>query len=132
MADEPQWLPLDAVIDLNRDEVKKSGEPFALIDRAALQIAVSRPWNVWVYFMDQDYATLAAALMAAIVGARAFAAGNEPTAYRAAIAFLEANGYAVELGANRQHATARVFEYFSGRLSQAGVVEWFRMWMSRR
>jgi prophage maintenance system killer protein len=127
---EPNWVSVEAVVALNREAVAKTGEPHELLDRAALQIAVKRPWNVWVYFMDQDYATLAMALLVALAGARAFAAGNEGTAYRAAVALLEGNGHAVDLGANAAAAEARLFEYFKGRLSQAGVVDWFRTWMS--
>ena len=130
MPSEPRWVPFDAVVALNREEVAKTGEPHELLDRAALEIAVKRPWNVWVYFLDQDYATLATALLVAIAGAKAFAAGNERTAYRAALALLEANGFTVELGANRERAEERFFEYFRGRLSQAGVAEWFKTWMS--
>lgn len=130
MADEPHWVPVEAVVAVNREEVEKTGEPHRLLDRAALEIAVRRPWNVWVYFMDQDYATLATALLVAVAGAKAFAAGNERTAYRAAVALLELNGIAVDLGANRERAEKRLFEYFRGRLSQAGVAEWFKMWMS--
>ncbi|HYM74060.1 MAG TPA: hypothetical protein VET89_13850 [Stellaceae bacterium] len=132
MASEPRWVPLDAVVALNREEVEKTGETHALVDRAALEIAVRRPWNVWVYFMDQDFATLASALLVAVAGAKAFAAGNERTAYRAAILLLEQNGIEVDLGANRQRAEERLFEYFRGRLSQAGVVDWFKTWMSAR
>ena len=130
MPSEPRWLSVEAVIALNREAVARSGEPHALVDRAALQIAVKRPWNVWVYFMDQDYATLAMALLVALAGAKAFAAGNERTAYRAAVALLEANGIAVDLGANRDRAEERLFEYFHGRLSQAGVADWFKTWMA--
>ncbi|GEM_PF-3039954 len=129
MADEPRWLSVEAVVALNREIAAESGEPHELRDRAALQIAVRRPWNIWVYFMDQDYAVLAVALMAAIFSARAFATGNKRTAYRAAVTFLEANGFEVALGDNR-YALDGVFEFFNGRLSQTGVVEWFRMWMS--
>jgi len=130
VATEPRWVSLDAVAALNRAIVAEAGEPHALVDRAALEIAVRRPWNVWVYFMDQDFSTLATALLVAIAGARAFAAGNERTAYRAAVALLAANGYAVDLGANRRRAEERLFEYFHGRLSQAGVSDWFKTWMS--
>ncbi|HEX3885682.1 MAG TPA: hypothetical protein VHW66_23720 [Stellaceae bacterium] len=130
MAGEPVWLSLDAVVALNRNEVAKTGEPHALVDRAALEIAVKRPWNVWVYFMDQDYATLAMSLLVAIAGARAFAAANEATAYRAALALLEANGFVVDLGGNRR-AEEQLYEYFRGFLSQTGVREWFRMWMEK-
>ena len=129
MVAEPRWLTVEAVVALNRNEVAQTGERHLLVDRAALEIAVRRPWNVWVYFMDQDFATLAMALLVAVAGAKAFAAGNERTAYRAARALLAANGIAVELGANRQRAEECLFEYFSGRLSQAGVADWFKTWM---
>jgi prophage maintenance system killer protein len=130
VAGEPRWVSVDAVVAFNREEVAKTGEPHQLLDRVTLAVAVKRPWNVWVYFMDQDYATLAMALLVAIAGAKAFAAGNERTAYRAAVALLEANGIAVDLGANRQRAEEQLFAYFRGRLSQAGVAEWFKTWMS--
>ena len=129
MASEPSWVSVEAVIALNRDEVAKTGDAHELRDRAALEIAVKRPWNVWVYFMDQDFATLAMSLLVAIAGAKAFAAGNERTAYRAAVALLEANGLVLDLGANRERAEERLFGYFRGRLSQAGVAQWFRDWM---
>jgi prophage maintenance system killer protein len=130
LAGEPRWVPVKAVIALNREEVARTGERHELLDRRALEIAVKRPWNVWVYFMDQDYATLAMSLLVAVAGAKAFAAGNERTAYRAALALLDANGIAVDLGANRDRAEEGLFEYFRGRLSQAGVADWFKTWMS--
>jgi death on curing protein len=129
---EPRWVSADTVVALNRAEVEKTGEQHHLVDRAALDIAVERPWNVWVYFMDQDFATLAMTLLVALAGAKAFAAGNERTAYRAAVAFLEGNGITVDLGANRPRAEEQLFAYFAGRLSQAGVREWFQSWMSSR
>ena len=129
MASEPRWVTVETVIALNREEVEKTGELHRLLDRAALEIAVRRPWNVWVYFMDRDFATLAMALLVAVAGAKAFAAGNERTAYRAAAALLDANGIALDLGANRARAEERLFEYFRGRLSQVGVADWFKTWM---
>ena len=130
MPGEPRWLSLDDIVAINREEVEKTGEPHALVDRAALGIAVKRPWNVWVYFMDQDFATLAMSLLVAVAGAKAFTAGNERTAYRAAVALLEANRITIDLGANRARAEERLFEYFAGRLSQTGVREWFKDWMN--
>ena len=129
MPQEPRWVTAEAVVALNREEIAATGEPHELRDRAALDIAVRRPWNVWVYFMDRDFATLAMSLLVAIAGAKAFAAGNERTAYRAAAALLAANGIALDLGANRERAEDRLFEYFRGRLSQAGVRDWFQTWM---
>jgi death-on-curing protein len=129
LAGEPRWVSVEAVVALNRDEVAKTGELHELLDRAALETAVKRPWNVWVYFMDQDYATLAMSLLVAIAGAKPFAAANERTAYRAAVALLEDNGFVLDLGANRARAEEQLFEYFRGRLSQAGGAVWFKEWM---
>jgi len=127
---EPRWVSVETVVALNRDEVGETGEPHQLVNGAALEVAVKRPWNVWVYFMDQDYATLAMSLLVAIAGARPFAAGNERTAYRAAAMLLETNGLILDLGANRRRAEERLFDYFQGRLSQSGVADWFRTWMT--
>jgi death on curing protein len=128
---EPRWIAADAVVVFNREEVAKSGEPHELRDRAALLRALAHPWNVWVYFMDRDIAVLAARLYTGLADAHAFAAGNKRTAFRAAIAFVEANGYAFDMPPQR-HPIDRLLGYFDGRLGQSGVVEWFRWWMTPR
>src|SRR4051794_8100184 len=129
--DAPIWVPLDAVVAYNKEEVEKTGGPHELRDRAALQRALAHPWNVWVYFMDRDIAVLAARLYTSLADAHAFAAGNKRTAFRTAIAFIEANGYLLDLP-RQPHAIDRLLGYFDGRLGQAGVVEWFRLWMTPR
>ena len=117
------------VVAFNREEVEKSGESHELHDRAALERALAHPWNVWVYFMDHDIAVLAARLYTSIGTAGAFAAGNKRTAFRAAAAFVEANGYVLDLPPQR-HPLDRLLGYFDGRLGQSGVVEWFRLWLT--
>jgi death-on-curing protein len=126
---EPNWVPLEAVIAFNREEVGKTGEAHAVLDPAALQRALAHPWNVWVYFMDRDIAVLAARLYTSLGTAHAFAAGNKRTAFRAAVAFVVANGYAFDMPPQR-HPVDRLLGYFAGRLGQSGVVEWFRLWMT--
>lgn len=131
MASEPRWLPIEAVIALNREAVDATGERHELRDGKALAAALAHPWNVWVYFMDHDIAVLAARLYTGIADAHAFAAGNKRTALRAAIAFIEANGYEFDVPQQR-HPIDRLLGYFDGRLGQSGVVEWFRWWMTPR
>jgi death-on-curing protein len=130
-ANEPSWISIDAVIAYNNEEVGKSGELHELRDCAALQRALAHPWNVWVYFMDRDIAVLAARLYTSLANAHAFAEGNKRTAFRAAIAFIEANGYTFDMP-QQPHAIERLLGYFDGRLGQSGVVEWFRFWMTPR
>jgi death-on-curing protein len=129
MADEPRWVPVEAVIAFNRETVDASGEPHELRDAKALQGAVAHPWNVWVYFMDRDIAVLAARLYTSLANAHAFAEGNKRTAFRAAVTFIEANGYVFDMPPQR-HSLDRLLGYFDGKLSQTGVVEWFRFWMT--
>jgi prophage maintenance system killer protein len=59
------------------------------------------------------------------------AEGNKRTAFRAAVAFVEINGYDFEMP-QQPHAIARLLGYFDGKLGQSGVVEWFRLWMTPR
>jgi prophage maintenance system killer protein len=129
---EPLWIPVETVISFNAEAAARSGEPHELLDRLALQRAMAHPWNVWVYFMDRDIAMLAARLYTSIANARAFAAANKRTAFRAASAFIEANGYALDLPPDPLYAHDRLLDYFDGRLGQSGVVEWFRVWMTPR
>ena len=110
----------------------KTGETHELQDRAALTRALAHPWNVWVYFMDRDIAVLAARLYTSLADAHAFAAGNKRTAFRAATAFIEANGCTLDLPSDRIPAIERLLGYFDGRLGQSGVVEWFRFWRAPR
>jgi death-on-curing protein len=131
VAAEPQWVPLDAVIALNREVVEASGEPHLLRDRKALETALAHPWNVWAYFMDRDIAVLAARHYTGLATARGFAAGNKRTAFRAAVRFIEQNGYSFDLP-DQRHPIEGLLGYFDGRLGQNGVVEWFRLWMIPR
>ena len=110
--------------------VEPCGEPHELRDAKALQSALAHPWNVWVYFMDRDIAVLAARLYTSLAAAAAFAAGNKRTAFRAAAAFVEPNGYRLDLPPDRSSPIDRLLGYFDGKLSQTGVVEWFRLWMT--
>ena len=129
---EPKWVPIDAVISFNAEEVAKTGEPHCVQDPLALQRALAHPWNVWVYFMDRDIAVLAARLYTSVANAHAFAAGNKRTAFRAASSLVEANSYALDLPPDPIHAIERLLFYFDGRLGQSGVVDWFRFWMIPR
>lgn len=129
MATEPQWVPIEAVIAFNKAAVAQSGEPHELRDKKALQNALAHPWNVWVYFMDRDIAVLAARLYTSLAHARAFAEGNKRTAFRAAVEFVETNGYDFAMP-EQPHPIDRLLGHFDGTLGQSGVVEWFRMWIT--
>jgi death-on-curing protein len=92
---EPVWLPVDKVIEINRDEITKCpGEVFHLRDRGLLESACARPRNHWSYDED-DIVALAVVLLLGIAQSHSFEQANHRTALVAAESFLEANGYLI-------------------------------------
>lgn len=92
MQNEPNWLPIEAVIDYNRLEAEASGEPHFLRDPGLLESALARPRNFFG-FGEEDIVVLAVVLMAGIARAHAFEQANKRTAFEAMWHFLRQNGY---------------------------------------
>lgn len=92
MPNEPQWLPLEVVIEINRAAVTITGEPHLLRDAGLLESALARPQNAFAYG-EEDFVVLAVRLMAGIAQAHAFEQGNKRTAFIAMVQFVIANGY---------------------------------------
>ena len=89
MPNEPNWLPIEVVIDHNRLELAETGEPHFLRDVGLLESALARPRNAFAYG-EEDIVILAVRLLAAIAQAHAF---DKRTAFAATRLFLSANGY---------------------------------------
>ena len=92
MLNEPNWLPVEAVIEHNRQELADTGENHFLRDPGLLESALARPRNAFAYG-EEDILVLAVALMAGIARAHAFEQGNKRTAFGAMRLFLRANSY---------------------------------------
>jgi death on curing protein len=92
LPNEPNWLPIEAVIEHNRLELAATGEPHFVRDLGLLDSAIARPRNAFAYG-EEDIVVLAVALMAGISRAHAFEQGNKRTAFAALRLFLRANGY---------------------------------------
>jgi death-on-curing protein len=92
LPNEPQWLSVETVIEINRAVVVITGEPHLLRDRGLLDSALARPQNAFAYG-EEDIVALAIRLLAGIAQAHAFAQGNKRTCFVAMVQFLNANGY---------------------------------------
>jgi death-on-curing protein len=92
LPNEPNWLPIEVVIEHNRLELAGTGEQHFLRDVGLLESALGRPRNAFAYG-EEDIVILAVRLLAAIAQAHAFEQGNKRTAFAAARLFLRANGY---------------------------------------
>jgi death-on-curing protein len=92
LPNEPNWLPIEAVIEHNRLELAESGENHFVRDYGLLESALARPRNAFAYG-EEEIVALAVTLMAGISRAHAFEQGNKRTAFAAMRLFLLANGY---------------------------------------
>jgi death on curing protein len=91
LPNEPRWLSIEAVVEINRAVVAITGEPHLLRDRGLLEGALARPRNFFG-FGEEDIAVLAVSLMAGIARAHAFAQGSKRTCFVAMVQFLKVNG----------------------------------------
>jgi death-on-curing protein len=112
LPNEPQWLPIEAVIQYNMLEVEETGETHFLRDRGLLEGALARPQNAFAYG-EEDIVTLAVRLIAGIAQAHAFEQGNKRTAVEPMWHFLQINGYdlAIEDGAAWERPVVELIEH---------------------
>jgi death on curing protein len=89
---EPNWLPVEAVIEHNRTELAETGETHFVRDHGLSDSALARPRNAFAYG-EEDIVVLAVALIAGISRAHAFEQGSKRTAFAAMRLLLRINGY---------------------------------------
>jgi death on curing protein len=92
LPNEPRWLSLETVVDINRALVAITGERHFLRDQGLLDSALVRPQNAFVYG-EEDVVALAVRLLAGLAMAHAFEQGNKRTSFVAMTEFLIINGY---------------------------------------
>ncbi len=97
MANEPDWLTAEHLEQLNFRIVAASGEPFGILKPHELASSPTRPRQLFHYEGVEDLAELAVRLMMAVVTAHPFEQGNKRTGFAAAVLFLEANGWLLDI-----------------------------------
>ncbi|WP_349369429.1 type II toxin-antitoxin system death-on-curing family toxin [Salinarimonas sp.] len=89
---EPGWLTAATVVEINRREVARTGEPFGLLRPALLESAVASPRNLFAYSGERALPVLAARLLFGIAPNHPFAQGNKRAAFTASVVFLRSKG----------------------------------------
>jgi death on curing protein len=92
LPNEPIWVPVEAIVEHNRLELRDTGEHHFVRDLGLLESALVRPRNAFAYG-EEDPVILAVTLMDGVSRAHAFEQGNKRTAFAAMRLFLRANGY---------------------------------------
>jgi death-on-curing protein len=116
LPNEPRWLSVEAVIEINRQLVEITGERHLLRDRGLLEGAIVRPQNAFGYG-ENDMLVLAVRLMAGVVQSHSFEQGNKRTGFVAMVQFLLENDYDVAIDDTRSWAE-RVIAFVEHRLSE--------------
>lgn len=130
MPNEPDWLPIEAVIEHNRLEVEATGERHFVRDHGLLESALARPQNFFG-FGEEDIVALAVVLMAGIAQAHAFEQGNKRTAFEAMWHFLRINGYDLAITDSQPWADA-VIELVEHRTNEEDFVRVIRPFVIER
>lgn len=121
---EPRWLPRIVLEAVHLDQLREHGGLPGTRDENALESALARPRQRWIYEPDSDLSTAAAAYAFGIARAHPFNDGNKRAAFLAAMIFLGLNGQ--DLDATETGIVQTVTALAAGSLSEADFAAFIR------
>ncbi|MGH9158648.1 MAG: type II toxin-antitoxin system death-on-curing family toxin [Vicinamibacteraceae bacterium] len=124
---EPEWLSRVVVDAIHADQLRQHGGLRGVRDENALESALVRPRNKWVYDAETDLATLAAAYGFALVRTHPYRDGNKRIGFLALVTFLGINGY--DLAATDADVVTEMFSLAAGHVSEEELARWVRAHM---
>jgi death on curing protein len=130
LPNEPRWLSLETVIEINRALVAATGEHHFLRDQGLLEGALARPQNAFAYG-EEDIVALGVRLMAGIAQSHAFEQGNKRTAFTSMRLFFRANSYDMGFEDSEEWADKMV-ELIEHHLSEEDFVAALRPFVVER
>ena len=122
---DPQFLTLDEVLAIHRDQIKRYGGTLGVRDVELLESALAAPQS---WFGDQylhgDLFEMASAYLFHLVQNHPFLDGNKRVGTAAALTFLMLNG--VETKISNQTLVATVLAVAQGETEQAALAVFLR------
>lgn len=122
--DEPRWIPTLAIEVIHLDQVREHGGFSGLRDRGALESALARPRNKWIYENATDLADLAAAYGYGLARSHPFNDGNKRVAFLAVVVFIELNG--AQLDVSERDVVSTILALAAGELTESAFAAWIR------
>ena len=117
------WLSLPFVHAIHSEQLAVHGGGMGVRDNGLLESALARPQNLHAY-ADPDGPSLAAEYAFGIAKNHPYIDGNKRTAFVAATAFLELNGY--RFHASEVDAALTFIQLASGNLTVEELAAWLR------
>jgi death-on-curing protein len=94
VTDDPDFLSVDEVLDLHRNQIEQYGGDVGIRDVGLIEAAVAMPRQSFGgEYLHRDIFEMAAAYAFHLAESQAFVDGNKRTGLAAAYAFLALNGY---------------------------------------
>ena len=121
---EPLWLGRTAIDAIHFDLLKQHGGLFGIKDENALESALARPRNRWVYEPASDLCTLAAAHGFWLATSHCYMDGNKRIAFMAMYTFLAVND--VEIVAPEPAVVSMMIDLAAGKCDEILLAEWLR------
>lgn len=124
MPNEPVWLSVGDLVELNRDLVEDTGEPHRVLKPDELESACQRPAWLWHYDGVEDIVVLAVRLLFAVAESHAFIQGNKRTGFVAAVMFLQANGWTLDASLDSEALGDAIVDVLCDRMSEDAFCDW--------
>ena len=121
---EPTWLRRAWQDALHFQQLKRFGGLYGIRDEGAIESALERPRNRWVYEESSDLIDLAATLGWGLCRGHGYTDGNKRIGFMAMAVFLDLNG--LELEASQPEVVLAMTAVAAGEISEVELVEWLR------
>lgn len=121
---EPLWLRRDWVDALHFQQLKRFGGLYGIRDEGAIESALARPRNQWVYAPTQEIVTLAAAYGFGLCRGHGYVDGNKRIAFMAMAVFLDLNGWVLD--APESEVVVTLVNLASGAINEEELADWLR------
>jgi death-on-curing protein len=121
----PQFLTLEEVMDIHRNQIERYGGTLGVRDAALLESALAAPQSGFGdQYLHGDFFEMASAYLFHVVQNHPFLDGNKRVGTAAALTFLELNG--VETKIPNQALVATVRAVAQGETEKSAIAVFFR------
>jgi len=112
------------IVAVHLDQLREHGGLLGIRDENALESALARARQRWVYEPESDLPRLAADYVFGICASHPFRDGNKRVSFLAAAIFLELNG--LDLAADDSEVVEMMLAVASGKLDEEAIADWIR------
>jgi|SRR5579859_880752 len=88
---EPRWLSLETVLVLQAEQIERFGGRHGVLHPGAVESALARPRNHFLYRAEADLADLAASYLVGLIRGHGFVDGNKRIGTAVMLVFLALN-----------------------------------------